>query len=313
MKALVAIDHKPSSQAILDALVKMHWFEGTELCVMTARTPGCESAEAQAHFAEIEELAVELYNALPQCQVSFLAPEGEPAETILAMAAKTQADIIIVGSNCKSTLERLLLGSVSQGILNAARCPVIVAKRPCCLAREASPGFKNILIPVDNSVFSDVAVSWLANFGWGADCKFIIAAAVERDTDMQAVRQSLTQRAATLSKLLRTNNVVIETVLGEAQQVILDLANKYYADLITIGSHGRTGLKKLMLGNVAQSVAHEAPCAVAVVRGIAADDESWHDTGAFDKVEPINVASFAGARHPRSSDDHSAHVMPAGM
>jgi nucleotide-binding universal stress UspA family protein len=306
MKVLIAIDHKPSSQAIVDALVKMHWIEGTELFVMTVR-------DEDRDVTEIEEVAVELHNALTQCQVSFFAPTGDPKTAILGMAAQVQADLIIVGSNCKNTLERVLIGSVCQSVLNGANIPVIVAKTPCCLAREASPGFRNILIPVDNSIFSDVAVSWLANFGWASECRFIVAAAVEEDTDMKAVRDSLKKRASTLSKLLNTQNVVVEAVVGEPKQVILDLAKKYYADLITIGSHGRTGLRKLILGNVAQSVSHEAPCAVAIVRGIAPDDENWQDTGAFDKVEPIPVATFAGAAPRRESRDLAINIMPGGM
>lgn len=308
MKILVAIDHRESSQAIIDALIKMHWYEGTELHVITVLD------DAGAHLTEIEDLAVELHNALTHCEVYFIPVKGEAQEAILRVAGQINADMIVLGSNCKNTLERLLIGSVCQTVLNGAHVPVLVAKTPCCLARVASPGFKNILVPVDNSVFSDLAVRWLANFGWAPDCRFIVAAAVDEDTDEHKVVQSLRERAAVLSQLTRNSNITLEVAVGDAKTAILGLAHKYYADMIVIGSHGRTGLRKLILGNVAQSISHEAPCAVAVVRGLTADDESWTDTGLFDKVEPISIeALIAGgaARHGR--DDNSPHVLPAGM
>lgn len=206
-----------------------------------------------------------------------------------------------------------MIGSVCQAVLNGARCPVIVAKTPCCLAREASPGFKTILVPIDDSVYSDVAVSWLGNFNWAPDCRFIIAAVVEEDTEMRAVKQSLQDRANSLSRLLQTPNVSIEIAGGEPKQAIIDLATKYYTDLIVMGSHGRSGLKKLLLGNVAQSVSHDSPCAVAVVRGIAPDDESWVDTGAFAKAQPVPIEALIPAYTRRRDNDIMPGVMPGGM
>lgn len=318
MKVLVAIDQKPSSQAIIDALVKMHWYEGTEIHVITVRAEPSAVADphAEAVACEIEELAVALHDALPDCQVSFLPVVGEPKAAIIETAAQIQADMIVLGSNCKNTMERLLIGSVSQAVLNSAHCPVIIAKTPCCLAREASPGFRNILVPIDNSIFSDIAVRWLANLQWGAECRFIVAAAVEENTDMRQVEQSVNQRALYLSHILRTNNVVVETVVGSPKQAILDLAHKYYADLIVMGSHGRTGLQKLILGNIAQGVSHDAPCAVAIVRGIAPDDHQWIDSGAFEKVEPVRIESLVGGYRGDSGGGTglgSPNVMPAGM
>jgi hypothetical protein len=100
-------------------------------------------------------------------------------------------------------------------------------------------------------------------------------------------------------------------VLAEAKDGILELAEKHCADLIAIGSHGRSGLKKFILGNVAQSVTHDAPCAVAVVRGIAPDDESWFETGAFEKEEPAPKEE-ASYRH-EDEQDRMPGVVPGGM
>jgi nucleotide-binding universal stress UspA family protein len=313
MKVLVAIDNRPSSQATIDALVKMHWYEGTEIAIVTVLDSDADPASANSTIEEMENVAVELRNALRDCEVSFFARTGSPETAILQVAEQIGAELIVVGSNCKSTLEKLILGSVCQRIVNNAGCPVIVAKTPCCLAREASPGFRNILVPVDNSVFSDVAVQWLANFQWAPETRFIVAAVVEGDTDIEQVKQNLTARGTGLAQLLNTDNVTIDIVGGKPSQSIINLSKKYYADLIVMGSHGHTRLKELILGSVSHEVSHAAPCAVAIVRSLHQNDESAHRSGAFPKLKPV-VQPVAVQSFRRSDDsDLSVHTMPGGF
>jgi nucleotide-binding universal stress UspA family protein len=55
--------------------------------------------------------------------------------------------------------------------------------------------------------------------------------------------------------------------LGEPRGVILDTAKDWRADLIVVGSHGKRGLDRFLLGSVSESVAIHATCSVQVVRG----------------------------------------------
>jgi nucleotide-binding universal stress UspA family protein len=57
---------------------------------------------------------------------------------------------------------------------------------------------------------------------------------------------------------------------GDARSVIVDEAEAWPADLIVVGSHGRKGLKRFLLGSVSEAVAHHAPCSVEIVRVRAA-------------------------------------------
>ncbi|MDP3506347.1 MAG: universal stress protein [Candidatus Melainabacteria bacterium] len=326
MKVLVAIDNKPSSQATIDALVKMNWYEGTEIALVTVFPSSLElentvifkndqrqKTEKTIYHEEMEDLACELRNLLKHCTVSFFARHGDPKTVIMELAKQSNADLVVLGSNCKSTLERLLIGSVSQEVLNTAPCPVIVAKAPCSFAQDESPSFKNILLPIDNSVFSVAAVRWLSNFRWPNDTKLIVLAVVEEATDLEQVHHSLNNRAQELSKHFRSGNILTEIVRGEPQQTIIEVAKSYSTDLIVMGSHGHAGFKKLILGSVSQSVAHNAPCAVAIVRGIAGSDKSFKHTGAFDKVASAGELSFAGSNSGSGSSVSSVHSMPAGF
>lgn len=308
MKVLVAIDNRPSAQATLDALVKMHWRQDTEIILVTVFPPGLEIEEA-AYYEEMEGLALELRNLLRHCKVSFFARHGDPKVVIMELAQQSHVNLIVVGSNCKNSLERLLIGSVSQAILNSAPCPVIVAKAPCCMAQQEEPAFKNILLPIDNSVFSVAAVRWLANFHWASDTKLIVLAVVENDTDLEQVHTSLNNRANELAKYFKSGNILTEIAIGEPQQTIIDVAKSYYVDMIVMGSHGHTGFKKLILGSVSQAVSQEAPCAVAIVRGVAGSDKTLKRTGAFDKMKVLSNSDFGGF----GSSSSSVHSMPAGF
>jgi nucleotide-binding universal stress UspA family protein len=58
----------------------------------------------------------------------------------------------------------------------------------------------------------------------------------------------------------------VETVLADPREGIIDQAKDWKADLIILGSHGRTGFKRWIMGSVAESVVRHAPCSVEVVR-----------------------------------------------
>ena len=61
--------------------------------------------------------------------VSRETPEGHPADVITA-AAGADTDLVVVGARGLGGVKRLLLGSVSENVLRAARCPVLIVKRP---------------------------------------------------------------------------------------------------------------------------------------------------------------------------------------
>jgi len=70
---------------------------------------------------------------------------------------------------------------------------------------------------------------------------------------------------------LRDAGFHVETVVevGDAKAVILDAAAQWPADLIVLGSHGRKGLERFLMGSVSEAVARHAPCSVQIVRSQA--------------------------------------------
>ena len=83
--------------------------------------------------------------------------------------------------------------------------------------------------------------------------------------DLAKPAKDLLVRAA---KSLTDAGFKTETLLreGDVRETILDIAQEWKADLIVIGSRGRSGVQRFLLGSVAESVARHAPCSVEIVR-----------------------------------------------
>jgi nucleotide-binding universal stress UspA family protein len=90
--------------------------------------------------------------------------------------------------------------------------------------------------------------------------------------DLKATKQEMRKEVGELARShaakLPRKKLKVETAVrdGHPRTVIVDEAKKWRADLIVMGSHGRTGLSRLLLGSVAQYVVSHAPCSVEVVR-----------------------------------------------
>src|SRR5262249_50075573 len=145
------------------------------------------------------------------------------------------------------------------------------------------------LIGVDDSPHSEAAIDYVLEVTWPKGCRFLVLSAVEpifaspgESTASDAIarlmeeqekyHREIAQRGA---KRLGEEGLIAESrvVVGDARAALLDAARTLPANLLVVGSHGRTGIKKLLLGSVASHVVTHAPCSVLVVRG----KEHHHD------------------------------------
>jgi nucleotide-binding universal stress UspA family protein len=142
-----------------------------------------------------------------------------------------------------------------------------------------------ILLAVDGSKYSDAAVQTLASKIRKEDADVIVLQVVEprifstppqmaagyepemaeiMKEQFQNAQQTVDRAAAALKAAgFNAKGRVVE---AETRSGILDLASEWHADLIVLGSHGRKGLQRFMLGSVAESVARGAYCSVWIVR-----------------------------------------------
>src|SRR5215216_5169245 len=141
-----------------------------------------------------------------------------------------------------------------------------------------------ILLAIDDSQNSEAAVETVAARPWPPGTTVRVLSAVENIVvpaaelwydaggDLEKARQELTRRAeqltAHVAEQLAAKGLAVETAVrhGDPRSAIVDEAKEWSADLVVIGSHGRTGIRRWLLGSVAQSVVGHAPCSVEVVR-----------------------------------------------
>jgi universal stress protein A len=147
---------------------------------------------------------------------------------------------------------------------------------------------KKILVPTDFSEHADYALTWA--LGLAADCKatvLLFNAAPPMASfafpesvyypDLARMEQEVIadaeKRVAEFVSKHAASGVTVETrvALGEAVWEICQIAEREHADIIVMGSHGRTGLSHVLLGSVAERVVRYAPCPVLVVRPPKAD------------------------------------------
>ncbi|MBI5174673.1 MAG: universal stress protein [Candidatus Melainabacteria bacterium] len=293
MKILAAIDHSEQSETLLTTVKSMNWPEGTEINLFTS-IKGPKPKEGRPLHKEeqlvidlLGEKAQRLQNLLPHCRIFYDIAHGEPKETIIKEARRWSANLIVLGTRGHRGLELLLTGSVSQHVMLHAGCPVMILKPHLKdLAQELNDGFESVLIPVDGSIFSRATVQWLANLGFARNTRFKLVTAVKEvsetmlsTADFASVHLStmaqveLQEMAQPLIEAFGRENVTTQVHDGTPDEVIMAVAENWQADLIVLGSHGKTGFTRLLMGSVSQSVAGRAPCSVAIAKGVLSQAE----------------------------------------
>ena len=132
-----------------------------------------------------------------------------------------------------------------------------------------------IILAVDGSQFSEAATQVLIQQMRPDGNEILLVHVIEGPAffEQDAVLQERRRRAEkimlhTTEELRAAGYQAVHTrvVEGEPRMGILEVASDWHPDLILLGSHGRKGLQKLLLGSVAQSVAQHATCSVLIVR-----------------------------------------------
>ena len=295
MKVLIAIDCSPASERVLDEAAARPWPEGTTFSVVNvvdvhrfARLPALiEDAKCEADGlvkAGSEKLLRTGHKSLSEVIMGF------PRRAISEYAKEWNADLIMAGSHGHGAIGRFLLGSVAQGILRTAPCSMEIVRST---SGGPPPSFHpmKILLATDGSDCSVGATHSVASRPWpdGTAIKILsVEELIVLDNQVagyplssvypQSLLEELTTQARDRARsavetarqiLLRAGMNVLDDhakPLGEPRAVILDTAKTWGADLIVLGSHGRRGMDRFLLGSVSEAVAIHAQCSVEVIR-----------------------------------------------
>jgi nucleotide-binding universal stress UspA family protein len=203
-------------------------------------------------------------------RLEYRLADGHAAPEILNVADEIQTGLIVIGTHGRSGLGRLLLGSVTEQVLRGAACPVLACKQ--------SPAAKinTILFPTDVSEASEAALGVAFSLARDYHARLIVlhVAAIGPPTPYSAFERMLAESAAYRSEVedkLRhcqkpDCNADFRVEQGDAAEQIIRVAQEARCDLLVMGSHGRTGLSRLVMGSVAEKVLRNASCPVLLVK-----------------------------------------------
>jgi nucleotide-binding universal stress UspA family protein len=201
--------------------------------------------------AAADKLGVSLKTVTPQGQ--------SPHAAIVAAAEEIRPDLIIMGRCGKSGLARLLMGNVTARVIGNSPMNVLV------VPLGGMVGFQRILVASDGSAYSDAAWKLALSMAKQAKSQLIGVAVAPEEGDIiesQAIiRRMITESSEAGVPLKGVNPQGVAPDDGIVQQAI-----KREVDLIIVGSYGRTGLKKLLMGSVTERVIGQSPCPILVVK-----------------------------------------------
>jgi nucleotide-binding universal stress UspA family protein len=182
----------------------------------------------------------------------------EPFQDIVNDAAKNKVDMVIIGTHGRTGLKRLMMGSVTAKVIGHAPCKVLVVPKGTRLT------LKKILIATDGSVFSEFASREAISIAKRCGSSLIALSVAKRDENLLAAKESVDK----VRQVAEKEDIKVEglTPKGIPFEVIVKTAAQKKAGLVVVGSHGRTGTEKLLMGSVTERVIGHSASAVLVVR-----------------------------------------------
>jgi nucleotide-binding universal stress UspA family protein len=264
-KILVAVDGSESSLHALRESFKLASKEQSWITVVSV-VPPYRGDLAMRAIGNIQQAIREPYEkALSEAEkmakeermlIKTVCVEGDPYEGIVDHAEAEKCDVIILGKKSMGMLERVLMGSVTAKVIGYTLCRVLV------VPKNAELSFEKILIATDGSMHSEFASQEAIDIAKRCRSILIALSAARKDEDIPAAKKNVDM----VKKLAEKEGIEVETLIrkGVPHEVIVNTAANEDVGLIVIGSHGKTGISKLLMGSVTERVIGHAKCAVLV-------------------------------------------------
>ncbi|MBI4848068.1 MAG: universal stress protein [Nitrospirae bacterium] len=229
--------------------------------------------EARQHLEAVKAMA-----SKEGVECEIIARQGEdPFKYIVEEAAKNKVSMIITGRRGRKGLKRLMMGSETAKIIGHAPCDVLV------VPRAANIEFNRIIVATDGSKYSEAAVREAIGIAKRCGSTLIAISVVPSETaspfdivhtEMMKetiVEKELKMAECTIKDLKASSEKEGVSATGfiysgKPYEAIINTAKEKKADLIVVGSHGRTGIDRLLMGSVTERVIGLSECAVLVVR-----------------------------------------------
>ena len=284
LRVLVATDGSRDARAAITTTLHFPWPARTRVRVISARRTRAEyrrSLLLAALDRGAEEAAEGARRTLSRRWTDVEADvlDTSPVDGILSEAKRFRADVIVVGWRGHGAVRRLLMGSVSRGVVRGATSAVLVVRR--------SQRVRTIVVGVDGSAASRRAFALVGRFSPPRGGRVTLVSAVELLTPpsrgrvpgavsiAREVRRQNTRRARAATSDLQRAAAELKRigwrprtmlVHGEPLRDLLGAVAASQAQLLAVGARGTSGVRYLLLGSVAEGALNRSPVAVMVAR-----------------------------------------------
>jgi hypothetical protein len=266
---LVASDGSEFSASAVREAIGMARKCGAKLNVMSLVATGTEHAAlGDAVLKQEMDMAQENLDAIRtqaeaagvSCETHLIHGLSVDRE-ITELAERLNIDLIVMGRRGRRGLARMMLGHATAQVVGMAHCNVMV------IPRTARVEGRHIVLATDGSRFADataVTTVGLARF-CRARVTVVSVASTATGPDSRAEAETVVQRVVDHMRDsgIDAAGIVLE---GRPDALIVALAKERNADLIVTGSHGRTGLERILLGSTTERILNDTSCAVLVVK-----------------------------------------------
>jgi len=286
---LFAADFSENSQEAFRAACSLAVETKSRLIVLHVVEPSCVAKESvsfgqptvrlyskrdESRHEALKRKLGEVFTSSHPMDVQYHTKEGDAPAEILRMADEIGSDLIVMGTHGSTGLRRLLAGSVATAVLRGAHC-AILAVRPHVRPLKGEE-IRVVLHPTDFSDGSEAALRVARSLARDHGARLIllhvapsrvfVGGVMTAEPDLRDSLDALeSARAVTDGSDLK---YPVETWFsrGMAPDEIVRVAEEVGCDLIVMGTHGRTGLGRLLMGNTAESVLSETGCPVMIVK-----------------------------------------------
>lgn len=286
LRVLVGIDSSPTSQAALRWVGQLGRLGAIDLVLANISWPPDErrrlglsgpmnlvdpDPETEKTLRRDLTFMADRFLGKNQADIRILAGFGRIGDHLIQLAEQEKTDLLVVGTHQRHGLSRLWHGSVSRDILHKATMSVA-----CVPARATEPS-KSPSIPAVRSVLAVTDFSELGNWGVGYAYSMLaeggkvhlMHVVPEGSEELLPTETLVQQLRALVPKEATSKNIETEPTLVAGKNVpetICSSAERLAVDLICLGSHGRSGIGKALLGSVAQTVLTLARRPVLVIK-----------------------------------------------
>jgi nucleotide-binding universal stress UspA family protein len=203
---------------------------------------------------------------------------GDAVHALLEFAAESRPQLTVVGTHGRTGAKYFLLGSVAARLVQLSDVPVLTVPMASDGVAPVLSRVQKILVPVD---FSKASASLLSRAlalagvsGAAIELLHVITPPPALLNDMSLWQELATEHAEDVRQSMQTllddvapdSDVPVTTRIehGLPADIIRGAAQQF--GLVVMGTHGRTGLSRLVLGSVAEKVVRASPCPVLTVR-----------------------------------------------